>query len=116
MIPALECRLRQMRSRVLVRSWEYRQRRHARGAWLRLRRLLADAREAFAAPAETADELALEGYGMEPAGQEFDPPRRMVFVPPARAARIPSAPRLAVRLSVELLEAECLVLVAFEPA
>jgi hypothetical protein len=114
MTQTLERRLRQLRSRVLVRSWEYRQRRHANGVWLRLRRVPAGAREVYAAAPETADELAQEGYRPEPVGQEFDPPRRIVFVPAARAARIPSARRLAVRLNAELLAAECLVLVAFE--
>ena len=87
---ALERRLRQVRARLLVRSWEYRQRHHARGAWLRLRRLLADAREAFAVPDETTDELVLEGYSLEPVGRELEPPRRIVFVPPARAEQIQS--------------------------
>ena len=46
---SLEQRARQFRSRVLVRSWEYRQRHHARGVWFRFRRVLADAKRNIAA-------------------------------------------------------------------
>ena len=45
-----ERRLRELRSRVLVRAFDHRQRRHARGVWFRLRRVLALAREAYAVP------------------------------------------------------------------
>jgi hypothetical protein len=37
---SLERRARQVRSRAAVRAREYRQRRHAKGAWGRFRRLL----------------------------------------------------------------------------
>jgi hypothetical protein len=57
MTAALERRLRQWRSRVLVRSWSYRQRRHAGGFWFRLRRALADASEAYAISRAEAQEL-----------------------------------------------------------
>ena len=48
MTEAVERRLRQLRSRVLVRAWDYRQRNHARGVWFRLRRVLAEASQAYA--------------------------------------------------------------------
>jgi hypothetical protein len=115
MSPSLQRRLRQLRSRVLVRSWDYRQRRHTRGVWFRLRRVLADASEAYAIPIEEARELIAEGHRAEPVGQQLEPPRLIVFAPAARVARIASAGPLAVRLSGELLAAECLALVPFEP-
>jgi hypothetical protein len=113
MTPSLERRLRQMRSRVVVRSWSYRQRHHARGVWFRLRRALADASEAYLIGREEADALAAEGHRVEPVGQELEPPRPIVFVPSARAAQIASARPVAVRLSAELLAAEGLALVSF---
>lgn len=115
MSAALERRLRRMRSRVLVRSWDYRQRRHARGVWFRLRRLLAHASAALSVPPETAQRLLDEGFRPEAVGRELEPPKLMFVVPAARAARLESARPLAVRLSAELLAAECLVLVPFEP-
>lgn len=114
MTSALERRLRQLRSRVLVRSWEYRQRRHARGVWFRLRRVLSDASEVHAVAREEARELVREGHAPEPVGEDLQPPKLIVFAPAARVARLASARPLAVRLSAELLLTECLVLVPFE--
>lgn len=110
----LEQRARQFRSRVLVRSWEYRQRHHARGVWFRFRRVLADAKEAYAVAREDAEMLVKEGLRAEPVGQELQPPKVILFAPAARVERIASARPLEVRLSAELLAAECLVLVPFE--
>lgn len=114
MTPSVERRLRELRSRVLVRSWDYRQRRHARGVWFRLRRLLADAREAHVIPREEALKLIAEGHRPEPVGQELDPPRLILFVPGERLARIALARPVPVRLEAELLAAECLALTPFD--
>jgi len=86
MNPVLERLLRQLRSRVLVRSWDYRQRRHARGAWFRLRRVLAEAAEAYVVSSDAARQLLAEGHRPESAGAEFQPPKVIVFVTPERAA------------------------------
>ena len=110
----LEQRLRQQRSRVVVRSWDYRQRNQARGVWFRLRRALAGASAAFAVSREDAAALAAEGYPVEPVGQQLEPPKLIVFAPAARVAQLASARPLTVRLSAELLAAECLALVPFE--
>jgi hypothetical protein len=109
----LERRLRQQRSRVLVRSWEYRQRRHARGAWYRLRRALAAAVEAYVVSPGVARQLLAEGYRPESVGAEFHPPKLIVFVESARVSQIPEAQSVPVRLGVELLAAEHLILVPF---
>ena len=113
MTPSLERRLRQLRSRGLVRSWEYRQRRHARGVWFRLRRVLAEASEVYVIPCEEARKLIAEGYRAEAVGEELEPPKLMVFVPADRLALIGSARSVPVRLSRELLTAECLALTPF---
>jgi len=114
MTPALERRLRQLRSRVLVRSWDYRQRRHARGIWFRLRRLLADASQAYAITPQDADVLVAEGYRVEPVGRELEPRKLIVFAPAARVAEIASRRPLAVRLSADLILTDCLALVPFQ--
>lgn len=113
MIPSFERRLRQLRSRVLIRSSEYRQRRHARGVWFRLRRVLAEASEAYAVTLEQAEELVREGRAIAPVGQELEPPKLIVFAPAARVARLASARPLAVRLSADLMRADGLALVPF---
>jgi hypothetical protein len=110
----LERRLRYQRSRVLVRSWEYRQRRHARGVWFRLRRLLADAAGAYAIPMDEARKLIAEGCPGEPVGQELEPPKLIVFAPAERLALVPLARPIPVGLGAELLSAECIALTRFE--
>ncbi|HEY4658608.1 MAG TPA: hypothetical protein VIH11_03770 [Gemmatimonadaceae bacterium] len=106
-------RLREMRSRMLVRAFDHRQRRHARGVWFRLRRVLAFASEAYALPRDEAERLIAEGHQPESVGEELAPPRLILFVPRARVARIASARPLALRLNAEMLSAECLALVSF---
>jgi hypothetical protein len=108
-----ERRLRELRSRVLVRGFEYRQRRHARGVWFRLRRLLALSSEAYAVPRVEAERLLAEGWRPDPVGQELAPSRLVLVVPKARALQISSARPLDVCLSAELLAAESLVVVPF---
>ncbi len=108
-----ERRLRRMRARMLVRQWNYKQLRHSRGSWFRLRRALAHAREAFAISADAAQQLLAEGHRVEPVGAELAPPKRIVLVSSARVARIASARPLTVSLNAELLAAECLALVPF---
>jgi len=110
---AQERRLRERRSRLLVRAFDHRQRRHARGVWYRLRRVLAFAQEAYAIPRDEAERLIAEGRAPDPVGGEIEPPKIIVLVPAERVARIASARPLAVRLSAELLSAESLALVPF---
>jgi hypothetical protein len=93
MAPSLERRLRQLRSRWLVRSWDYRQRRQARGVWFRLRRVLADASQAYDIPREAAEALVAAGQRAEPVGCQLEPPKLVVFVPAARIAQIARALR-----------------------
>ncbi len=107
-------RLRELRSRLLVRAWDYRQRRHARGVWFRLRRVLADASEAYAISAEEARQLVAEGHAPESVGEELSPARLILFVTAERAKQLTSARPLAVRLSTELLGTDCLALARFE--
>lgn len=114
MTPSLEYRLGQHRRRTLVRSWEYRQRRHAHGVWFRLRRVLANARAAYVISGGDAQGLMAEGHRSEPVGCELDPPKLIMFARAERVARIASARPVAVRLSAEVLGAECLVLTPFE--
>lgn len=108
-----ERRLHELRSRVLVRGFDHRQRHHARGVWFRPRRVLAFAREAYELPRDEAERLMAEGHRPDPVGRELEPPRIVLFVPAERVARIAFARPLAVRLSAELLAAECLALVPF---
>jgi len=114
MISSLERRVRQQRSRVAVRSWDYRQRHHARGVWFRFRRVLTDARTAYAISRDEALKLIAEGFRQEPVGSELEPPKLILFVPEDRVAQIGSAQPLPVRLGAELLGAKCIALIPFE--
>lgn len=115
MKPSLEWRVRQLRSRAIVRAWDYRQRRHARGAWFRLRRVLADASTAYVIPSDEARALIAEGHRAELVGGEIEPRQLIVFAPAERIARIRSARPIPLHLSGELLTAESLALTPFEP-
>jgi hypothetical protein len=75
--------------------------------------VLAFAGEAYALPRDEGERLVVEGYRPDPVGRELEPSRIVLFVPAERVARIASARPLAVRLSAELLSAECLALVPF---
>jgi hypothetical protein len=116
MTPALERRVTELRARVQVRSWEYRQRHHARGVWFRLRRVLAEASAAFVVAPEDAAALVAEGCRPELVGEALEPPKLIVFAPSERVARIGSARAVPVRLGRDVLEARHLVLTPFEPA
>lgn len=114
MTAALERRLRAQRARVLIRSFEYRQRHHARGVWFRLRRVLADASAAYVVPEDEAQRLIAEGHRIEPVGSELQPPKIILLVPASRAAQLASAQPVPVRLGAPLLAASCLVITPFE--
>ncbi len=113
MSEALERRARQMRSRLLRRAWDYRQRQHAAGVWFRLRRVLADAEAAYVIPETEARRLLDEGHVAERVGAELEPPKTLLFVSPERLARIDGARELPVRLDRELLAARHVALVRF---
>ncbi len=113
MTSVLERRVEALRRRVLVRSWEYRQRHHSRGAWFRLRRALADASAAFEIPGEEAHRLIAEGHKVEPVGAAFEPPKVILIVPADRMTRVPGARPVPLRLGADLLQARYLALTPF---
>jgi hypothetical protein len=112
--PVLERRARQQRSRALIRAWEYRQRDHARGAWFRLRRVLADAAEAYVVSSAGMRQLLDAGHTALDVGREFSPPKTIVFTDREQIARLPEARQVPVRLSADVLAAEHLALVPFD--
>lgn len=114
MSAVLERRVRQYRSRRLIQAWDYRQRHHARGAWFRLRRLLAGASQALVISPEDAAQLRAEGLMAEPVGNEFEPPTVIVCVPKSRVAGLGSAREVPVALTADLLNARCVALVRFD--
>lgn len=113
MTEALERRLRRHRSRLAVRAWEYRQRNYARGAWFRLRRVLADAARAYVVTDEDAQALLAEGYRPEPVGAELEPAKTIIFAPAERIARVAAAREIPVSLQAEMLEARRVALLRF---
>jgi hypothetical protein len=104
-----------MRSRLVVRSWEYRQRHLSHGVWFRLRHVLAYASKAYVIPESEVGKLLAEGYEPEAVGRELEPEKTLIFVPAERAQAIPGAREVEVRLSAPLLEASAIALVRFFP-
>lgn len=110
---SLERRARDVRARNAIRAWEYRQRRHSKGVWFRLRRVLADARLAYVITDAAALDFLSRGYQPEPVGNELEPKKTIVFVPEELVTGSPDARLISVRLDAELLAAPCLALVRF---
>ncbi len=109
----LRRRARAVRARARVRRWQYRQRDLAAGVWFRLRRVLADAREAYEISAAESQRLADEGYRPEPCGRELAPPKTIVFIDEERARRLTERQPLRVGLDPALLAARAIALVPF---
>lgn len=110
----LERRVRDLKARTTIRAWEYRQRRHSKGVWFRLRRVLAEARAAYVISDAAALGLLARGYAPEAVGAELAPPKTIIFVPEEIiAAAAPDARRAAVRLDADLLSATSIALVRF---
>lgn len=108
-------RVRRIRERALVRSWEYRQRNHAKGVWQLLRRVLVDAAEAWIIDDRDEERLESEGCVPLPVGNELAPPKRVFFLTAKQLAAASSRRRVPVRMCGELLQARNLALVAHEP-
>jgi hypothetical protein len=114
MTRTMERRVRQIRSRALIRSRQYRQSAHASGVWFRLRRLLAEARSAWLITDEEACRLIARGLPPEPVGDQLEPPKRILFVPEALLADLPGRQEIPVRVTTKLLTATNIALVRFE--
>jgi hypothetical protein len=113
-IEELRSRARAIRARAAIRGWEYRQRHHAKGAWFRLRRLLAGAASAWSISEAEARGLMAEGYGADPAGALFEPPKVVLLLPEERVSALASRRRLDLRFGADLLAARWLALIPFE--
>lgn len=110
---ALDRRLNEVRSRLAVRSWEYRQRHLSHGVWFRVRHVLAYASKTYVIPESEVAQLLAEGYEPEPVGRELEPEKVLIFLPAERAEHIPGAREIEVRLTAPFLEARAVALVRF---
>ena len=110
----LEARVRDVRKRWLLRSWEYRRRAGSGGVWLRLARALAGARELYVIDAADAARLEQEGARLLEVGLELHPQKRLFLIDEDGLATLDSARSVDVRLSAEVLSAPHLALVPFD--
>jgi hypothetical protein len=107
-------RARAVRTRAVIRRWKYRQRGLAAGVWYRIRRVLAEAKEAYVIAGGDAQQLLAEGYVPESCGALVAPEKIIIFVDPTRLARIGSRRRIPVRLGPEFLSATAVALIRFD--
>lgn len=110
---SLERRLDRIRSRLVVRRWEYRQRNLSKGVWFRVRHVLAYTSRAYVIPEGEVAHLLAEGYEPVPVGRELEPEKHLFLVPAERAEAIRGAREIEVRLTATFLEARAVALVRF---
>ena len=110
----MQARARQVRTRVSVRRWNYRQRHLAAGVWFRLRRVLADAKAAYVISEQDARRLVAEGYRVEACGSQVTPEKAILFVDEARLSSVESRRSIPVGLGPDFLTATAIALVAFD--
>jgi hypothetical protein len=110
----LHSRIREARSRATVLKWEARQSTLARGVWYRLRRLLTFSRELWAVGDATMNELIASGFTVAPEGNQIEPPKRIVLLPPVHRDRLAGGRQLPLGLRHEFFAERNLVLVLWE--
>jgi len=106
--------VKQVKARARVRAWEYRQRNHAHGAWLRYRRALAFADRAFAIDESLAGELLARDAVLDEGGQALVPVRTLVWITRDQAAGLRGARPLRLQLGPALLNEPWIALVPFD--
>jgi hypothetical protein len=114
LLDRLRQRAKAVRTRAAIRSWKYRQRDLAAGVWFRIRRVLADAKEAYAVSSADAQQLIAEGYAPEPCGSQLAPEKLLIFVNASRLDALESRRPIPLRLDVDLLLAPAIVLIRFD--
>ena len=110
----MQARARAVRTRAAVRSWNYRQRNLASGVWFRLRRVLADAREAYVMSDEDGLRLVDEGYRPEACGADVAPEKTILFVDELRLSKVEARRPIPVSLGPDFLAARAVALIAFD--
>lgn len=107
-------RAQAVRTRAMVRRWQYRQRDLSAGVWFRLRRILSDARVAYVISEDDARRLVAEGYTPEACGRQVAPEKTILFVDEQRLGTLETCHPIAVGLGPEFLAARAIALVRFD--
>jgi hypothetical protein len=110
----MRARARAVRTRAEIRRWEYRQRDLAAGVWFRLRRVLADAKSAYAISGDDAALLVAEGFALEACGADLAPEKTILFIDEGRLSRVASRRPIAVGLGPDFLQARAIALTRFD--
>jgi len=110
----LRARAQAVRTRAAVRRWSYRQRDLAAGVWFRLRRVLADAKDAYVISDDDARRLVAEGYAAEACGAEVSPEKTILFVDQRRLSMIDGRRPIPVGLGPDFMAARAIALVRFD--
>ncbi len=110
----LRKRVSRIKSRSRIVRWENRQRKHSKGSWYRLQRLLADAAEMYIIDDETAAIIKKKGFSAHPAGKLFHPELNIFIIPEDQIPDLPEAEKRFPRLTAEMLQERNFILVPFE--
>jgi hypothetical protein len=113
-LDAMHARAKAVRTRAAIRQWKYRQRNLAGGVWFQIRRVLADAREAYVISDDDARRLLAEGFKPKGVGARLAPEKTLIFVDAHRVAELDSRRRIPVRLCPDFLVASSVALVPFD--
>ena len=114
MIEILERRAKQVRSRAAIRRWEYRQRHHSKGVWVRLTRLLADMSYAWDIDEAFAEQLIAQGHEPEAVGLELQPTKTLLVLTADAPDPSPEVARpLEINLGAKFLAARYVALRRF---
>lgn len=114
-LATMQARAHAVRTRAAIRSWKYRQRNLAAGVWFHVRRVLADAKDAYVISDDDARRLLADGYKAEACGARLEPAKIIVFVDSARLEQVDSRRPIPVRLGPDFLLASAIVLAPFPP-
>ncbi len=110
----MRARAHAVRTRAAIRRWKYRQRGLAAGVWFRIRRVLADTKEAYVISGGDAERLIAEGFMPESCGAQLAPEKTLIFIDSTRLAQIESRRRIPVRLGPDFLLAAAVALIPFD--
>lgn len=110
----LQTRLREIKSRSAIRSWQMRQLSHASGVWFRLGLLLATSRSAWAISDSDVQRLIDKGLDSHPVSAELEPAHTILVITEQDLRLLDSRREVPFSDCVRTLSVSAIALVPFE--